>query len=34
MIIAMGEKHPDLMEQIGIGSFKIVSQECINMNTT
>jgi len=30
----MGEKHPDLMEQIGIGSFKIVSQECINMNAT
>ena len=27
--IATGEKNPDLMESLGVGSFKIVAQECI-----
>jgi len=34
LLSAMGEKHPELMEVIGIGSFKIVSQECIKRKST
>jgi len=29
LLSAMGEKHPELMELIGIGSFKIAAQECM-----
>jgi len=34
LLSAMGEKHPELMELIGIGSFKIVSQECMKLKST